>query len=286
MKVFRRAFDISKHLDILKRQGSIIGFVPTMGALHEGHLSLIRASNRICDLTVCSIFVNPTQFSNPEDLNKYPRTIRKDISWLKREDVAALFMPETNEIYPENANDPPEIDLMGMDLVLEGEYRPGHFNGVIQVMYRLLEIISPHKLFMGQKDFQQHRLVSMMIDQLKYPIDLIICPIVRESDGLAMSSRNGLLTKKLRDKAKIIFQTLSWAKENFDQSTDIRALERKALDRLGIHAIIPEYFQIINGYNLNPLRNWEESDYAVACTAVSAGNVRLIDNMIFKTPGN
>ena len=286
MKVFRRAFDISKHIDTLKRQGSSIGFVPTMGALHEGHLSLIRASNRICDLTICSIFVNPTQFNNPEDLNKYPRTIRKDISWLKREDVAALFMPETNEIYPENANDPPEIDLMGMDLVLEGEYRPGHFNGVIQVMYRLLEIISPHKLFMGQKDFQQHRLVSMMIDQLKYPIDLIICPIVRESDGLAMSSRNGLLTKKLRDKAKIIFQTLSWAKENFDQSTDIRALERKALDRLGIPAIIPEYFQIINGYNLNPLRNWEESDYAVACTAVSAGDIRLIDNMIFKTPGN
>ena len=286
MKVFRRAFDISKHIDTLKRQGSSIGFVPTMGALHEGHLSLIRASNRICDLTICSIFVNPTQFNNPEDLNKYPRTIRKDISWLKREDVAALFMPETNEIYPENANDPPEIDLMGMDLVLEGEYRPGHFNGVIQVMYRLLEIISPHKLFMGQKDFQQHRLVSMMIDQLKYPIDLIICPIVRESDGLAMSSRNGLLTKKLRDKAKIIFQTLSWAKENFDQSTDIRALERKALDRLGIPAIIPEYFQIINGYNLNPMRNWEESDYAVACTAVSAGDIRLIDNMIFKTPGN
>jgi len=286
MKVFRRAFDISKHIDTLKRQGSSIGFVPTMGALHEGHLSLIRASNRICDLTICSIFVNPTQFNNPEDLNKYPRTIRKDISWLKREDVAALFMPETNEIYPENGNDPPEIDLMGMDLVLEGEYRPGHFNGVIQVMYRLLEIISPHKLFMGQKDFQQHRLVSMMIDQLKYPIDLIICPIVRESDGLAMSSRNGLLTKKLRDKAKIIFQTLSWAKENFDQSTDIRALERKALDRLGIPAIIPEYFQIINGYNLNPLRNWEESDYAVACTAVSAGDIRLIDNMIFKTPGN
>lgn len=266
----------------LKSLGKTVGFTPTMGALHAGHFSLIRRSLSEVDITVCSIFVNPTQFNNADDLVKYPRTLDDDCQGLESAGCHIVFTPTIEDIYP-GGEDQFEIalDLKGLDTMMEGAHRPGHFEGVVQVVKRLLDIVTPDRLYMGQKDFQQFTIIRYMIKALNMPTILVVCETMREEDGLAMSSRNRRLTKAHRDDAPVIYRMMSQAKEWLG-SKSVEEIEKKALEYLDIPGFKPEYFTIINGHNLETIDNIIGVEEVVACTAVWAGEVRLIDNMILK----
>jgi pantoate--beta-alanine ligase len=264
-----------------RKKGKTIGFAPTMGALHEGHMSLIRMAHKDCEIVVSSIFVNPTQFNDKKDLKKYPRTLKQDMAMLSKEGTDYLFHPSVEEVYPDGENISVKVDLDGLDRQMEGAFRPGHFEGVVQVVHRLLDIVKPDKLYMGQKDFQQFTIIQKMIDQLQMPVDLVVCPIMREKDGLAMSSRNRRLDPDIRKKASILNKTLKWIKKNLDQLTPSQA-SKEAIEKMTIPGFKPEYVTIINGYTLKQIRSFDAHDYVVVCTAVWAGEVRLIDNLILK----
>jgi len=279
MFIFKTIKDLREYLDDQKRKGKMVGFSPTLGALHEGHLSLIRKSAERADINVASIFVNPTQFNDPEDLKKYPRTIEDDIVKLCSVDCDVLFMPEATEVYPPDLDTSMEINFEGLEKVLEGAFRPGHFEGVAEVVKRLLDIVQPHFLIMGQKDFQQFTIIGHMIRKLDLPVELIVCPTMREEDGLAMSSRNRRLTPEIRKRANVLWKTLLYVKEN-TANADPKNLQEKALEMLTMPDFKPEYFRIVDGYTLQPVTNFSECDYAVAVTAVWAGDIRLIDNEI------
>ena len=206
MKIYSSKTVLSNDLQNLKEQGKVIGFVPTMGALHNGHLSLIRRSVAECDITVVSIFVNPTQFNNPNDLKNYPRTQEKDLQMLTDNGCTYAFVPSVAEMYPEPDNR--QFDFGLLDKVMEGEHRKGHFNGVAQVVSKLFDIVAPHKAYFGLKDFQQVAIINQMKRQLGYQVEIVTCPILRETDGLAMSSRNTLLSTEQRQSAPIIAKTL------------------------------------------------------------------------------
>jgi pantoate--beta-alanine ligase len=281
MLLFKQVLPLQQQLSVLKKEGKKIGFVPTMGALHQGHLSLIRYSMQETDFTVCSVFVNPTQFNDPADLKKYPKTPEKDIEMLLSTGCHLLFMPEAPEVYPPSKKQNLRIDFGYLDKSMEGAHRPGHFAGVAQVVHRLLDIVKPHRLYMGQKDFQQFSIVQHMLTELKSPVKLVVCPIVREADGLAMSSRNVLLNPAQRALAPAIYQTLLGAKKNMHAHFP-RQIEADAMQQLSLHGMEPEYFSIVDGRTLQPVELFEETDFAVACTAVKVGNVRLIDNLILK----
>ncbi len=281
MLLFKQVLPFQKHISKLKKEGKKIGFVPTMGALHQGHVSLIRQSLKDTDCTVSSIFVNPTQFNDPSDLQKYPRTPEKDLSELLNTGNQVLFMPDVTEVYPPNKKLKLDLDFGYLDQPMEGAHRPGHFAGVAQVVKRLLDIVKPHYLYMGQKDFQQFTIIQHMLNELKSPVKLIVCPIIRESDGLAMSSRNVLLTPQQRSLAPAIHQALQDAKKKIHAQFP-RQIEAEALSQLSAQGLQPEYFSIVDGRTLRPVELFEETDFAVACTAVKIGNVRLIDNMILK----
>lgn len=252
-----------------------------MGALHAGHMSLIKKSTGLTDLTVASIFVNPTQFNDKGDLKKYPRTLEKDAKLLARHGCDYLFAPSAKQVYPNGDKQTVELDISHLTQYMEGPNRPGHFEGMIQVVHRLLEIVRPDKLFMGQKDFQQFSIVSFMLKKLKMKTKLVVCDIMREEDGLAMSSRNVRLTKAIRAKSRILHGTLTYVKDN-QNKFKIKTLEKKALDKLNIRSFKPEYFSIVDGKTLAPIKDISDHKYVVACTAVWAGDVRLIDNMILK----
>ena len=264
-----------------KNSGKKIGFVPTMGALHDGHMSLIQMAQKQCDVVVCSIFVNPTQFNEKSDLKKYPRTLRQDMTMLQKEGTDYLFHPSVEEIYPDGESVTVDVDLDGLDRQMEGAFRPGHFEGVVQVVHRLLDIVKPDKLFMGQKDFQQFTIIQKMINELKMPVELVVCPIKRESTGLAMSSRNRRLKPDIRKQAGIINKTLKWIKNNISELTPSQA-SKEAIKKMSIPGFKPEYVTIINGKTLKPIRSFDTHHYVVVCTAVWAGEVRLIDNLIIK----
>ncbi len=285
MRLFKRVEALQRHLQQRKTAGDAVGFVPTMGALHEGHLELLRRSMRENQCTVCSIFVNPTQFNDPTDLAKYPRMPEKDIAALARLGCEVLFMPWEEEIYPQGKDTPtPEVDLQGLDATMEGVHRPGHFAGVVQVVHRLLEIVQPDRLYMGQKDYQQFVIVRHMIRQLGLPVRIIMCPIVREADGLALSSRNLRLTPEARAAAPRIYEVLKevLAQTARQPDADLEALAAAAFAKLDQLPLKPEYFEIVDGTTLQPVRTLDEADSVVACTAVGAGDVRLIDNIILK----
>jgi len=253
-----------------------VGFVPTMGALHQGHISLITASRSANDITVSSIFVNPAQFNDPNDLAKYPRTYHEDVRMLAEAGADILFYPDEKEIYP------PDfiaiaVDLQGLDLVMEGQHRPGHFNGVVKVVYRLLDIVKPDRLYMGQKDFQQFTVINQMILALNMPVQLIVCPIVREKNGLAMSSRNERLSTEGRRQAALIYQVLINGKQKIPLSTP-GEIETSCLEQLQVPGFIPEYFSIVDSLTLKPVSAWNQSSRPVACVAVWLEGVRLIDN--------
>lgn len=264
-----------------KEGGRTIGFTPTMGALHEGHFSLIKRSTSECDISICSIFVNPTQFDNASDLDNYPQTLEQDIQGLDAVGCHVLFAPTVQEMYPEGMDDVPEIDLQGLDRVMEGAHRPGHFAGVVQVVKLLLDIIDCDRLYMGQKDYQQFTIVRQILVSLNYPVQLVVCDISRDPDGLARSSRNRRLTPELRERAHNIYDVLVRTRELID-TVHIEELKSRAMAALSIPGFRPEYFDIVDGYSLQPIHDKEASELIVACTAVWAGEVRLIDNMVLR----
>ncbi len=281
MKVFKEAQELQAYLGGYKEKGKEIGYVPTLGALHEGHMSLVRKSKKRSDITVVSIFVNPTQFNEKSDLAKYPRTYEADAKMLKEEGCEVLFYPSVETVYPDGMEHGPELDLKGMDSLLEGAFRPGHFDGVLQVVERLLRLVQPDQLYMGQKDFQQFTLIGHMIRQLQIPTELVVCPIKRESHGLAMSSRNVRLRPQERQDAAIIYKTLNYVHRKFKKD-DAKACEAYAMNRFRKAGFRPEYFRIVDGISLLDVKHFTQSDYIVACTAVWIGEVRLIDNKILK----
>lgn len=264
-----------------KAAGKTIGFVPTMGALHRGHLSLLNLAKMQASFTICSIFVNPTQFNDSEDLDKYPRTPEKDRAILAEAGCDLLFLPTVSEIYPPEASAVPGFDLGHLDQVLEGAFRPGHFAGVVQVVRRLLDITLADYLFMGQKDYQQFAIIREMIKRDKRPVQLIMGPTIREKSGLAMSSRNLRLSPSNREKAPIIYQLLQQAKAALKHGK-IQAIETQTIAMLQKMGFRPEYFRIVDAETLLPIQVLTSEKKVIACTAVWAGDVRLIDNLILQ----
>lgn len=279
MLIFTTVREIRHWLDRHADQRTI-GFVPTMGALHEGHISLIEKSKLECSLTVCSIFVNPAQFNDARDLALYPRTYEADVTLLAESGTDLLFFPSVEEIYPHDFV-PVNVDLGGLDLVMEGLHRPGHFAGVVRVVHRLLDIIRPNKLYMGQKDLQQFTIIRRMIEQLAMPVQLIICPIAREPHGLAMSSRNRRLSAEGRAKAGLIYQALLFGKTKKPTFSPPETMAA-CLEKLRQPGFNPEYFEIVDPETLQPVNQWPEAGRScVACTAVWLEGVRLIDNEFY-----
>lgn len=283
MFLFKTVNDLQTHLDTIRQSGKTIGFAPTMGALHQGHLSLVEKAKAECDCSVVSIFVNPTQFNESSDLEKYPRTLAADIELLSTVGNEVVFAPSVEAVYPPGLKTELELDFGQLDQVLEGAFRPGHFEGMAQVVNRLLDIVEPDKLFMGQKDFQQFTIVRSMLRQLNRKTELVVCPIVREADGLAMSSRNRRLTPTNREKAVLLSQVLKKAKEALLEKTPA-TVRAEAMSKFESAGFKPEYFDIVDGNTLLPITDFEETDYVVALTAVWVGDIRLIDNLIVKQP--
>lgn len=280
MEIIRAASELKTRLAALRKAGKIIGFVPTMGALHAGHLSLVKEAAGHSDVVVMSIFVNPNQFNNARDLERYPRDLQKDAALLEGTACELLFVPSVKEVYPEP--DQRVFDFGGLDKVMEGKFRPGHFNGVAQVVSRLFDLVAPHKAFFGEKDFQQLAVVRAMVRQLNYPVEIVPCPIVREADGLAMSSRNMLLSTLQRKNAPQIALTLSESC-NFAATHSVAETKQQVVDAINaVPELEVEYFEIVDGNSLQAVGSWEEGSYVVGCIAVFAGEVRLIDNVIYK----
>ncbi len=278
MEIFKSKTELTNRLNELKNSGKSIGFVPTMGALHEGHLTLIRKSKEENDITVVSIFVNPVQFNNKEDLKKYPRILDKDIILLENEDVEVLYAPDEKDIYPEgieNINE--QYDFGHLDKILEGKFRPGHFNGVAIVVRRLFEAVKPHKAYFGKKDYQQLLIVKQLVKMLNLPLEIIPVDIVREKNGLAMSSRNLLLDEEGREKASYIYKALKFGK-NLDST--VADTKQKVLDYMKQHGLNDvEYFEIADKETLLPAPDNAPAKGYIALTAVNCCGVRLIDNM-------
>jgi pantoate--beta-alanine ligase len=281
MILFRRSGDLQQYLESRRTNNRSIGFVPTLGALHAGHLALIERSRRRDQFTVCSIFVNPTQFNEAADLEKYPRTPGKDLEWLSKVGCDLAFLPTVAEVYPQGLNRQREWNFGGLDQRLEAAHRPGHFAGVAQVVERLLELVAPNRLYLGQKDYQQVAIIRGLTEQLQLPIEIDMVPTVREPDGLAMSSRNVHLSPEARAAAAQIFEVLQMVRDRFRSGEEARQLERAALDLLKASEYLrPEYFEIVDGQTLEPWSAQNPRGRPVACTAVLAEGVRLIDNHI------
>lgn len=276
MKVFTTKKDLQQHLQQLKSAKKSIGFVPTMGALHEGHISLIKQAQQGNDIVVCSVFVNPTQFNDPKDLEKYPRTIEADSAMLEQVNCDVLFYPSVSEIYDDNEQW--HLEIGQMEQLLEGKSRPGHYQGVTQVVSKLFNIVNPDSAYFGQKDYQQFSIISKMVELLKMPVKLVMCPIKREDDGLAMSSRNIHLTADDRKHALILSKTLNWVKQNFDINKT-QQLQHEAESMISAEEGVElDYFEIADGKTLLPADS--SSKTIVALVAAKVGKTRLIDNII------
>lgn len=280
MKVIHTIQELQTELSNYKKEQKSIGFVPTMGALHEGHASLMRKSATENDVTVASVFVNPTQFNDKNDLLKYPRTLEADCALLQACGVDYVFAPEIAEMYP--SEDMRMFSYPPLDEVMEGKHRPGHFNGVCQIVSKLFDAVMPDRAYFGEKDFQQLAIIKKMVDDLKYPIEVIGCPIVRETDGLALSSRNARLSAEERENALNISQALykscTFATNHSVEDTQ-KMVENAITAASGLQL---EYFEIVDGNSLQKIANWDETDYAVGCITVFCGDVRLIDNIRYK----
>lgn len=275
--IVKSVFELRKVLDEAEKNSKNIGFVPTMGALHKGHLRLIQCASEENDIVVISIFVNPMQFNNKEDLLKYPRTIEKDLDLIKKHCAKYLvFYPETVEIYPSNDNFTP-IDLGHLDKVLEGKFRPGHFQGVVHVVHNLFKLVTPKKAYFGQKDFQQLAIIRFITKAYGFQIDIVACDTLREPSGLAMSSRNMRLSEAQKVDSLIIWNTLNFVKANKSKLSPFE-LKKKAIDFFGKEKLKLEYLDIVNVGNLLEAKDWAEP--TVCCVAAYCGEVRLIDNLL------
>lgn len=275
MKILTSADELRHALD--GTDPAQIGFVPTMGALHAGHRSLVERARRECGTVVVSVFVNPTQFNDPNDLRSYPRTPEADCTLLADAGADFAFMPTPETIYPEP--DMRQFDFGLVDKVMEGATRPGHFNGVAQVVSRLFELIHPGRAYFGEKDFQQIAVVKAMIGQLRLPVEIVECPIVRGEDGLALSSRNALLDEAHRAAAPHIYACLQAAARQSEQSTpaELEAWTIREIERNALLKVI--YFQVVDARTMQRVATWEEAPGIRGCVAVQAGSVRLIDNI-------
>ena len=279
MIVFKKAADISSYLQQSSQQGNSIGFVPTMGALHQGHISLINISKKQNTVTVCSIFVNPTQFNDAKDFEKYPNTIEKDIDALEKAGCDVLFLPSVSEMYPNGTQNAQNYNLGYLETVLEGKYRPGHFQGVCLVVHRLLTIITADQLYLGQKDYQQCMVIKKLVEIEKMKTTINICPTHRETSGLAMSSRNMRLRDKDKQQALKIFETLSYLKNNIKPG-DLSELKKIAVDNLTNAGFKVDYVEIADAGNLDIISHWDGRKKLVAVAAAFLGEVRLIDNLL------
>jgi len=279
MILFKEIVTLAKHLTQLKQQGLSVGFVPTMGALHGGHISLIEKSKNTCDITVSSIFVNPTQFNNVKDFEKYPITVSNDILLLEKSDCDVLFMPRVNEVYPDGFSPKYQYDLGEIEFVLEGKYRPGHFQGVCQVVHRLLNIVQPDKLFMGQKDYQQCLIVKRLVESLHLNVQVVTAGTYREASGLAMSSRNLRLNEQEKEIASGISKMLRYIKERFT-TTPFSVLEDYATNLLLTSGFTKvDYVSIADADTLQPASIVKGKNNLVTLIAAYINDVRLIDNM-------
>ena len=279
MIVYRTKEELIRHLDDLRLKQKSIGFVPTMGALHDGHISLVSRSIDENDSTLVSIFVNPTQFNDPSDLENYPRTPEEDLILLREAGVDLVFIPSVKEMYPET--DHRLFDLEGLDQVMEGKSRKGHFNGVAQVVSKLFIIVNPSRAYFGQKDFQQLVIIRHLVNKMEMQIEIVACPIIREKDGLAMSSRNTRLGRKERKAAPFIYQTLVEADKLREEMSpqELKLWVSSRFEQQSLMELV--YFEIVEDKALKPIESWEEGLNKVGCIAVILGGIRLIDNMIF-----
>ncbi len=277
MKIFTTRKSLGEYLEQIRTAGKTIGFVPTMGALHAGHLSLISQAQQQSDVVVCSIFVNPTQFNDPKDLEKYPRPIVSDIEKLESIGCDVLFNPEVGEMYA--GNEQWHLEIGELEHLLEGKFRPGHYQGVMQVVYKLFDIVKPDVAFFGQKDYQQFMVIQKMVELMHLPVKLVMCPILREADGLAMSSRNIHLSAEDRQHALVLSKTLNWFTQNIghDNRKNIALALQKSREMISVEPGVQlEYFEAVDANNLQPAD--ENTSEIVVLVAAKVGNTRLIDN--------
>lgn len=279
MEIFKHIIPLQDNLRKKTDAGISVGFVPTMGALHKGHISLVECSVKQNALTIVSIFVNPTQFNDKNDLINYPRSLKADFEKLRQTGCDMVFVPDEEEIYPEVETR--TFDFGGLDSVMEGKFRPGHFNGVAQVVLRLFEIVKPRRAYFGYKDFQQLVIIRHIVDKYDIPVDIISCPIVREASGLAMSSRNERLTGKEKETASKISQVLFFVRDNYQKFASVADIRKYIYHQLSeIYKLRVEYFEIVDEVTLQPVTNIKSVSHVTACIAVWVGQVRLIDNVI------
>lgn len=278
MRVLTNTNSLNQLLDSYRNSNKSIGFVPTMGALHEGHLSLVKLAQKDCDIVVCSIFINPTQFNDSNDLENYPITIEEDIKLLEQQSCDILFLPNVTEMYPQGLNTKQYL-LNGIDKVLEGRKRPGHFDGVCTIVHRLFSIVRPQIAYFGEKDFQQVAVIRQMVNSLSLPIQIKTGKTVRENDGLAKSSRNTLLSTTQRKKATYVYASLQKIKSLFGK-VDCDQLKEMIKDDINqVQDMRLDYVEIVNPYNFKPLQGQADNEEAVVLMAVFLGKVRLIDNL-------
>lgn len=275
--------EISAAVENIRKQNRSLGFIPTMGALHQGHISLVKKSVSENDCTAVSIFVNPTQFNNPNDLKTYPRTVEADIALLEKNGADIAFVPSVEAMYPEGLENVTEsYDFGPIGQVMEGAARPGHFNGVGIVVHRLFELVPADRAYFGMKDFQQIAIIREMVRQRNINIEIIPCPIVREEDGMALSSRNTRLNPEQREQAVQISQTLFKA-EKLAKTYSVAELKNFVISTVNAVPLLDvEYFEIVNGYTMQPISSWNEAEWVVGCITVNVGDVRLIDNITLK----
>jgi pantoate--beta-alanine ligase len=263
--------------ELAQHQGKKIGFVPTMGALHEGHISLVERARKECDIVVSSVFVNPTQFNDKADQERYPLTEEADKKLLEAAGCDIVFMPQVEEMYPEE--DTRVFNFGSIETVMEGKYRPGHFNGVAQIVSKLFYAVEPTRSYFGEKDFQQVAIIRDMVRQLNMPVEIIACPIIREESGLARSSRNELLSAEERKKAALISEVLSKS-VNFAKEMSVEEVKNWVCEQFTHDEVFKmDYYDIVDGNSLQSVSSWEDSDYIVGCIAIYCGKIRLIDNI-------
>lgn len=286
MIILRTINDVSRYVSEQRDRGASVGLVPTMGALHEGHISLVEKSVSENTVTVVSVFVNPTQFNNPDDLASYPRKEEDDIRLLAAAGASAVFAPSVEEVYPggTEVQEPHVFDLGMAAEVMEGKYRPGHFQGVAQIVSKLFRIVMPDRAYFGEKDFQQIAVIRNMIKSEGIDVDIVACPIKRADDGLALSSRNALLSLEERKVAPEIHAALKDSVE-YSFSHSVRATHDTVVERINaVPHLDVEYFEIVDARTLATIDEWEESPWVVGCITVYCGKVRLIDNIAYRLP--
>jgi pantoate--beta-alanine ligase len=277
MEVIRTVSELKQRVAAQRTQGKTIGLVPTMGALHAGHISLMEQARKDNDIVVVSVFVNPTQFNNPEDLRTYPRTEEADCVKMEVANVDIAFIPSVEEVYPEP--DTRTFDLGPVAEVMEGPMRPGHFNGVAQIVSKLFDMVLPHRAYFGEKDFQQIAVIRRMVELEGFDIDIIDCPIMREDDGLAMSSRNVRLTPSQREIAPAIHKALV-ASLDFAKSHSVKETMQSVINEINAQPEMEvEYYEIVDSLTMQPISDWAECNCPVGCITVYCGEVRLIDNI-------